>query len=135
LNTLKYIFIILILLAHGIASTLLVVNYELNKNYISEKLCENTNNKNLKCEGKCYLNKKIKEQNDQENKCGKDSKKTDTLYWMIADLTHYQWKATITKSITSNTLYHKTIPQNIHLSIFQPPELLIIISNNTMTLL
>ena len=40
-----------------------------NRNYVAEKLCVNKNKPMLKCRGKCYLSKKLKEA-EQENQEG-----------------------------------------------------------------
>ena len=32
-----------------------IINYEINKDFISANYCQNKNNASLHCEGKCYL--------------------------------------------------------------------------------
>ena len=38
----------------------LMMHYRLNKTYISQNLCENRNKPEMKCDGKCYLKKRLK---------------------------------------------------------------------------
>lgn len=46
----------------------IVAYFHLNQEYIASTLCENKENPNMHCKGKCYLNKKIKTQDKHENK-------------------------------------------------------------------
>jgi hypothetical protein len=44
------------------------VEYELNKKYIAEFLCENKKKPEMKCNGRCHLKKQLKKVNDEEKK-------------------------------------------------------------------
>jgi len=41
------------------------MNYEVNKESITQKYCENKDKPKMKCQGKCHLNKQIKQQDNQ----------------------------------------------------------------------
>jgi hypothetical protein len=59
---LKYLSVIVLLaalLGQTFSKALLVLDYQWNKDYISKNLCVNRNRPEMKCEGKCYLCKKI----------------------------------------------------------------------------
>jgi len=43
-----------------------VVNWKLNQAEITEKFCENKAKLNMHCDGKCYLSKQLKLQEDEE---------------------------------------------------------------------
>ena len=43
-----------------------LLDYAINKKFIAAVLCENRNKPEMKCEGKCYLCKKIKKQAGNE---------------------------------------------------------------------
>jgi len=47
-------------------SALPVIEYQLNKEYIASELCENKDVVASCCEGSCYLDKKIKEAQEEE---------------------------------------------------------------------
>ena len=49
--------------------------FELNRSYISAKLCENRNKPWLHCNGKCYLMKKIKQAEDKQNAAEREAQK------------------------------------------------------------
>jgi hypothetical protein len=53
----------------------LYAGYELNKNYIVTKLCENRNKPWLHCNGKCYLMKKIKQAEEKQNASERETQK------------------------------------------------------------
>lgn len=40
------------------------IEYEINKKYIAEVLCENKDKPMIHCNGKCYLKKQLKKAND-----------------------------------------------------------------------
>lgn len=47
----------------------IVIDYQINKDYIAKNLCENRDRPQLKCEGRCYLCKRLHKeaQKDKEN--------------------------------------------------------------------
>jgi hypothetical protein len=46
---------------------MIVVNYELNKEYISKNLCENKAKPMMHCNGKCHLRKQLQKEDKKEN--------------------------------------------------------------------
>jgi hypothetical protein len=61
-------FLIFSLLAINFSRFFIFAGFELNKNYISTKLCENRDKPWLHCNGKCYFAKKIKQAQENERK-------------------------------------------------------------------
>ena len=45
-----------------------IAYYQVNKDYIARVLCENRDKPQLHCDGKCYLAKKLKAQQDKQDK-------------------------------------------------------------------
>ncbi len=45
-----------------------VAYFNINRNYIARVLCENRDRPQLNCNGKCYLAKKLKQQQDKKDK-------------------------------------------------------------------
>lgn len=45
-----------------------IAYYQINKAYITRVLCENRDRPQLNCNGKCYLAKKLKEQQEKQDK-------------------------------------------------------------------
>src|ERR1700754_4725361 len=50
--------------------------FEMNKNYIATKLCENRNKPWLHCDGKCYFAKKIKQAEEKQASDERQSQKS-----------------------------------------------------------
>lgn len=44
-----------------------LIEYNVNKEYIASVLCENRDKPELACNGKCYLNKKLKNNNNENS--------------------------------------------------------------------
>ena len=68
MKTVAALFLVVILLLQCSIKMGIVTYYHLNKEYITANFCENKAKPNMKCNGKCYLNKKIKAQEQTENK-------------------------------------------------------------------
>ncbi|WP_439555555.1 hypothetical protein [Dyadobacter sp.] len=45
-----------------------IAYFQLNRSYIAKVLCENRDRPKLNCNGKCYLAKKLKQQQDKKDK-------------------------------------------------------------------
>lgn len=112
--------LILLTLSSGFTKLYFYIGYELNKPYIATTLCENISKPELKCNGKCYLAKKIKiaekaEQNPQKT----TSKRFVNDNFLI---TAYRFKAYKNQI---PFLYHDVQPiyvtVNTH-SVFHPPQ-------------
>ena len=58
------------LLLYCMQNVIIVVQYEINKDYISSVLCENRDRPSMRCFGKCQLLKKLKkaDKKEKENK-------------------------------------------------------------------
>ena len=71
------------LLAVGATSfqkAIALVDYRINKNFITAKLCINRNRPNSCCKGKCYLNKQLQKE-EKGNPVPAASKNTILLYF------------------------------------------------------
>jgi len=95
--------------------------FELNRNYIATKLCENRNKPWLHCNGKCYLVKKLKQAEDKQNANERETQKN--LLQEAFCQTNVQVKffthVTRVMRIPNNRI---ELPQG-HGAIFRPPQL------------
>lgn len=100
----------------------IVAYYQLNKEYIASTLCENKDKPDLKCNGKCYLTKKIKTQDEKETKFPSLLKDTEGFVIFISsiDITLH----TIVYKIQNvfNSRYLIKPYQSPICAIFQPPQ-------------
>jgi hypothetical protein len=69
MKSLSVILMMAAILGQTFSKSFLVLDYQLNKDYIARVLCINRNKPEMKCEGKCYLCKKLKADagKDREN--------------------------------------------------------------------
>ena len=70
----KYIFAILMFIAVGIqtfSKWIIVCSYEINEDYIAKNLCVNRKVPGSCCKGKCYLQKKLASDEDQQKPDGR----------------------------------------------------------------
>ncbi|MBN8824333.1 MULTISPECIES: hypothetical protein [unclassified Spirosoma] len=60
--------LLLAVLLPSISSWGIIAHYQLNKEYIARVLCENRDKPQMHCDGKCYLAKRLKAQQDKQDK-------------------------------------------------------------------
>jgi hypothetical protein len=61
------VLLIIAIVSSSFSRFFIYAGYQLNKNYIASKLCENRNRPWLHCNGKCYLLKKLKQAEEKQN--------------------------------------------------------------------
>lgn len=67
--------LIVALIASNLSRLFIYAGFELNRNYIAGKLCENRNKPWMHCNGKCYFMKKIKQAEEKERSDERQSQK------------------------------------------------------------
>ncbi|MEN0052273.1 MAG: hypothetical protein AAGC65_01325 [Mucilaginibacter sp.] len=95
--------------------------FELNRNYIVTKLCENRNKPWLHCDGKCYFAKKIKQAEDKQASDERQSQKSLFQEVYVASSTVIKFHSSLLQVIV--TPYDSTLPVKPVGAIFQPPQL------------
>ncbi|WP_345330033.1 hypothetical protein [Mucilaginibacter defluvii] len=60
------ILLLIALISSGFSRSFVYAGFQVNQQYIAEKLCENRARPLLHCNGKCYLMKKLKAAEDKE---------------------------------------------------------------------
>jgi hypothetical protein len=85
-------------------------DYALNKEFIAKVLCVNRSQPQMHCNGKCYLKKKLKEQeNNNQDKSNHKSEKLDTQLFFYNEFIPYHcfapaikiWRMLLTDKLTS----------------------------------
>ena len=114
------IFLLLGIVTSSFNQWLLFSTYSLNKEYISTVLCTNKDKPHLHCDGKCFLDIKLKEL-EQKNKQHQDTLKrmVETLAPAYANLLPQVFE-TYLENIPTPYLLQQ--PQGKVVSIFQPPK-------------
>ena len=124
LKQLTILLFTLCLLLQHFSRVLVFADFNLNLNSIIQNLCSNKNKPQMHCKGKCYLLKKLKEEQKQHEAPTSDSKKP---------LPEMQFFFFSTKSIASSFIKNKILSvyfsynelQTVSLSnsVFHPPAI------------
>jgi hypothetical protein len=98
-----------------------VAYYQINRDYIAAMLCENKENIAMNCKGKCYLNKKIKEQETADHKLASILKelKDTSVFLSSSDIFSFQPSGFAFREQNTN-YFIKSYPSPLT-GILQPP--------------
>ena len=112
----------LLILLLPLRNTLLFVEYQLNKEFITAVYCVNKARPELKCNGQCHLAKELKAIEKQESKLLKLLNENSTIVycWPEAATTFLTFTPGI--SVTGQSLYQPGAYCPPHFSIFHPPR-------------
>ncbi len=95
--------------------------FELNRNYIASHLCENKDKPWLRCDGKCYFIKKVKQTEEKEKNDERQSQKNlfqEASFSKKPDIRFYSQVL----QVMWVPDHHVTLPI-VDLPIFQPPQM------------
>lgn len=94
--------------------------FKLNQGYIASVLCENRDKPVLKCEGKCYLSKKLKQADEKEKSQERESQKKHLQDAFIQDKALVNFPLKLIEVLSTPVLES---PQPLHLPApFHPPQ-------------
>ena len=68
------ILLVIVILIQAFGKWFVMLEYEINKDYIAKNLCVNRAMPSLYCKGKCFLQKKLANEEDQQQPGGNSSK-------------------------------------------------------------
>lgn len=109
-----------ILLQAGV-KTIVVSNYLINKRYISENLCENKNDIQLKCEGKCHLKKQLlKEDKKEQTPINKVKEKIE--FQILQSSRHIDFGVLYNYLKPFVCVYLNLYIKTLTISVFHPPD-------------
>lgn len=97
-----------------------LANYVINQNYIAEFLCINKDKPELKCNGKCYLAKQLKEASEEKEKNLPAITMKDYPIGIIAFIV-FETSQTTTTITTNNFQYNNRYAFTYLNSVFHPP--------------
>ena len=115
------VLLIIAIISSSFSRSFIYAGYQLNKNYIAVKLCENRNRPWLHCNGKCYLMKKIKQAEEKQNASEREAQKNlvqESFCSDIADVKFYTQLLQVI-AIPNNRI---DLPEGYN-AIFRPPQL------------
>jgi hypothetical protein len=104
-----------------------VMSFELNREFIAKTLCENRDRPSLHCEGQCYLAKKLKAQQEREDRQTKERiQNLPTIVLAYSDLVSFTFsgaQATCRAASPTHWMYLRPACAAYLRSVFQPPRL------------
>jgi hypothetical protein len=122
---LKYpvtILLILLIALQTFSKWALILEYQVNKDFIAKNLCENRDNIISCCAGKCYLNKKLAKDESPQPAPGRSAQKEESplqLFLLFGALSDS--RPTMASPVHS-TRWLPAYSQEHILSFFQPPQ-------------
>ncbi|MBL7921191.1 MAG: hypothetical protein JNJ40_12810 [Bacteroidia bacterium] len=123
MNKLLFIVALTGILMQNVSKVYILINFQLNREYIAKNLCVKKNEVNNCCKGKCHLQKQL-ENEDKKLPSSNDStkEKTETEFFAQDHLTlHWQGNMFVR---TINTLCLYGVPKGLRGSVFQPPRVI-----------
>ena len=120
LNRVTAIILLAALLSTNFSRYFVYAGFELNKDYIAAKLCENRDKPWLHCNGRCYFMKKIKQVQESEKNDERQSQKNLFQEVFLISATSIKFHTRLLRKIT--TPYHFAASSALQSGIFQPPR-------------
>jgi hypothetical protein len=115
------VLLIIAIVSSSFSRFFIYAGYQLNKNYIASKLCENRNKPWLHCNGKCYLMKKLKQAEEKQNTSEREAQKNLIQESFCHDIPEVKFYTQLLQviAIPNNRI---ELPTGYN-AIFHPPQL------------
>ncbi len=109
------------LLSVSFSRFFIFAGFELNKNYIASKLCENRDKPWMHCNGKCYFAKKIKQAQENEKNEERQSQKNLFQDAFVGQASPLKFQNQLLNII--NTPYKPGVLSAFNGTLFRPPQI------------
>jgi hypothetical protein len=107
-------------LGQNFSSYFIALDFQLNQKYIAGNLCENRNKPEMKCEGRCYLCRKLKK--DQKDSEESPERRTDNRSELISEQTVFEAPPVFSQTISIQyTHFDEAIVDEFAATFFHPP--------------
>ncbi len=114
------ILVLFAILLQTFSSVTIIVNYAVNKEYISKTLCENRAKPKMRCNGKCHLKKKLAQNTKKENSpLNSIKEKNQIQFYTEAFSFDFLSCSTIKKNYPDYLIQETNSPS---FSVFHPPS-------------
>ncbi len=118
---LTYIVVALVFLSQSLSKFFIVLNYQINKEYITANLCINKKSTIICCKGKCYLKKQLAE-NDKKSNIPANPIKEKQDFLLFAETVSPVFVTNRPRSEYSISLEKDKLSSKNTGRIFQPPR-------------
>jgi hypothetical protein len=107
------------ILMQNFGKFLILVNFELNRAYITKNLCVKKEDPNNCCKGKCYLKKQIEQEEKKEESPSTSLKDKEEIQY-CQNLEHLRFLRNTSSEV--KTPYQSFISEGIDQVIYRPPK-------------
>jgi hypothetical protein len=114
-------YLALIMLVRMMAMPISLIDYSLNKRFISGNLCENRLRPQMHCSGKCYLNKQLTKANDNQESRDQKSSIKILIIDFYEPLNNPSFGYSVVPSAYSGQFHSQRPTGKFITSIFHPP--------------
>ncbi len=117
--------LLIALLAQNCSRYMLMLGFELNREYIAKNLCENREKPRSCCKGKCFLKKQLAKTDKEEgstNNLTNNKDKNEVLFFAEMKNRHTYYYTSIVNREKYSLRNSINIPTNIVGEIFHPPQ-------------
>jgi hypothetical protein len=121
LKKLTAYFLIFSLLSVNFSRFFIFAGFELNRNYIAAKLCENRDKPWMHCNGRCYFMKKINQARESERNDDRQSQKNLFQDASITNASPIKFQNQLLDII--NTPCRSGVLTQFNRTLFRPPQL------------
>jgi len=116
------IVLILLMAIQTFSKWCVILEYQVNKDFIARNLCINRAKPSCCCQGKCYLTKKMAADESQQQAPGKGGQKEETTLQLFETKNVLFVPVFTEVRLTHSTRYIARPTQDHSLSQFQPPQ-------------
>jgi hypothetical protein len=125
LNRYIFLFIAFLFVLNAGSKLIIYADFYLNLDYIAENLCENKDEPELQCNGKCQLMKSLKQEEEKQPEEDKNTPKKVVEYQLFADKvfesTQFQTAPQLDETSQDYFHYEDSYTSNAQSTIFHPP--------------
>lgn len=121
MGKLKAYFFLVIVTVFTFSQVLVVASFLSNRSFIAKNLCENIDRPELECNGKCFLMKKLKE--DEEQKSSDQSVSAEVIFFLNHDQISVNIQKQFVEERQSVFTESAIVLDGYSISIFHPPIL------------
>ena len=122
-NQVLGIFFYLLYLLAMVRPLVPIIEYHANYNYIATVLCENKDKPYLECNGKCYLEKQLKEVNHDNHEHKSTVPQINFDDYPVSPLDQLSYQLKDFKELNSEKSYFVNFTsQDFFKSVFKPPQ-------------
>jgi len=117
------IFFYLLYLLAMVRPVMPIINYYANYDYIATELCENKDKPFLECNGKCYLEKQLKQVKHTNHEHKSTIPQINFDDYPVTPLDEFTYELTIQRKLTSKKSFETHfLSQDFLKSDFKPPQ-------------